>query len=327
MPETFEIPNTLGVASRAAAGCAIQTLDQLVEMCRAELDFPLKVIGQGSNIVPKSRVECFVCTLNLRGKELLQDGSTPLLKVWAGESWHELVDFCVAHGFFGIENLALIPGQVGAAPIQNIGAYGVELADVVDRVGVVDEQGHHFELSATECEFGYRDSVFKRNRAWTVVYLVLRLHTEPRVNLSYKELADFCQERVAQPSPQDVFQAVVEIRSRKLPNPNEHPNVGSFFKNPIVDADVLTTLQGKLADLVVYDVPQGYKLSAAQLIDRAGWKGRPATSVECWHKQPLVIVNRGAQNADEVLRFADNIAQDIHQRYGVALEMEPEILA
>ena len=291
------------------------------------MGLPFRAIGAGSNIVPQKHVDQYVCVMRNRGVQVVAESRTEVtLEVGAGEIWHDLVCLCSTQGWFGLENLALIPGTVGAAPIQNIGAYAVELADFVDSVFIADTHGETWRLARSDCEFGYRHSALKSQQGWVVVSVRLRLPKVFNPVISYSDLQRKFAERAPQTSS-ELIEAVVAIRSRKLPDPGQVPNAGSFFKNPIVTVAQASELERVVDNLVTYPDPRGIKLSGAQLIDHAGWKNRSDAQVGCWPDQALVLVNRGNASTLEVLAFAAAIQKDIEARYGVQLELEPSLLS
>lgn len=264
-----------------------------------------------------------------RGIKLLSDddGDDVVVEVQAGENWHEFVLHCVGQAWYGLENLALIPGTVGAAPVQNIGAYGVELDQRFHSVLAWDlRRARMVELGPCDCGFAYRDSIFKRAQAghWLIVAVRLRLSRRWQPVLSYPALAQAVSAESAKPTPRQVFEAVCAIRQSKLPDPAVLGNAGSFFKNPIVDASVYERIRSNEPDLVAY--PQGngaYKLAAGWLIDRAGWKGRRLGPVGVHDRQALVLVNHGGGTADDIQRLAEAVKADVERRFGATLEQEP----
>ena len=325
--ENALIPNTLGLISRAEYGCRLQTPADVVaalEFARTK-GLPLRVLGAGSNVVPLPTVRGVVAVMSSPGIHIIEDASTELLlEIGAGENWHQLVMHCVDRGWSGIENLALIPGSVGAAPVQNIGAYGVELCEVLDSVQIVDEQQQLRWLSAKECEFGYRKSLFQKHSELIIVAVRLRLSKVAKPSLRYPDLAAYFADNSAVTARQ-VAEAVISIRSAKLPNPDEYPNVGSFFKNPVIDA--ATTDEFRNLGLSVYATDVGVKLSAAELIDRCGWKEHPTEYVRCWPKQPLVLVCQNRANASHILSFANDVRASVASTFGIQLELEPLVLS
>lgn len=336
LEEQLQIPNTLALPAHAALGCqAFNPVDVAEAQTYArqhKLNFvPL---GEGSNIVPHARVRSFVCLLRTRGIEVLDDTADQIqVRAAAGENWHRFVMYCLQQGWFGLENLALIPGSVGAAPVQNIGAYGVEVAQFIETVEVLDEQGDEQVLNAADCRFSYRDSLFKQTSGQTILSVTLRLNKQDAPVIEYPELKARLHHQ-AEITAAQLADAVIAIRRSKLPAPEAHPNVGSFFKNPIVPKALADELRANMPDLQQFPLPeQGgsgreqVKLSAAQLIDRAGWKDKPAQRVACWRTQPLVLVNTGGASDAEVFAFAAAIAGDIESRYGIQLELEPSVLS
>ena len=327
------IPNTLALPARAKVGIRAVSIEDVQEGQRYSQNrgLPFLTLGEGSNVVARNYVAQFVCLMGLKGIELVAETQREVLvDVAAGENWHQTVSFTLAQGWYGLENLALIPGSVGAAPVQNIGAYGVEVAACVERVEIVDAQGERQLLDVGSCGFSYRNSIFKAHKDWVITRLRLRLQKQPDVVVAYPELqADLAAHHHSDPSPEDVFASVQRIRRNKLPDVNKAPNVGSFFKNPLVTKSFASSLQERFAWLKVFhqtDDGDMVKLSAAQLIDQLGWKDRPAPEVMCWETQPLVLVNRGKADSDAVLNFAESIREDVLSHFDVHLELEPSVL-
>lgn len=323
--------NTLGLPAVADWLCSITSLEdvtQALEFARAKR-IPVCVLGGGSNTVLRARVPGLVMKIANQGLEIIQeDEKSVTLRVAAGENWHELVINTLDRGWFGLENLALIPGNVGAAPIQNIGAYGVELSNFLEAVDIIDIATSEFStLGVKECELGYRDSIFKNRLKNRVIIWSVRL-TLSKValpNLGYPELARSVIS--AEPTPAEVANTVIRLRQSKLPDPEKIPNAGSFFKNPILSAEKARHLVSRLPDIPQYPQPDGsVKFPAAWLIDRAGWKGKRLDDVGVHDKQALVLVNYGDGSSAELLSLAEAIAGDIHNKFEINLEMEPVIL-
>lgn len=289
------------------------------------------ILGEGSNIVLAAATLDCVIHIASSGKQLIGDDEDYYyLNVAAGENWNELVDYCVANHYYGIENLALIPGSVGAAPVQNIGAYGVELQAFVHELSYVDTAAHTLQvMSADDCQFAYRDSIFKgalQDKA-VISSVTFKLAKKECLNLSY---AGIKQELNATNDSIDARQlrdAVVRIRRRKLPDPANLPNAGSFFKNPIVDQSTLTHLQSKFPALVFYPLEgeTQVKLAAGWLIDQAGWKGYRAGNVGVHEQQALVLINHGGATGAEILALAAAIQTSVLAKFSVALELEPRV--
>lgn len=326
--KNYAVPNTLNLTSVAARGCRVNSVEELkrVRSSAVEAGLSFFVLGQGSNIIPHPHVNKFVCQLSLRGVQIVRETTDEVfVRVAAGESWHEFVMSAVRNKWYGLENLALIPGSVGAAPVQNIGAYGVEVASTIQHVEVLSLNSEVQNISAEACEFSYRDSIFKRNRSQIILAVLFRLQKKAKVVVEYPQLKQQLKGLSSvEPTPEQIAAAVIQIRQAKLPDPSRDANVGSFFKNPIVSYKTAALILSKHKGLVQY--PQhngGVKLSAAQLIDRAGWKNKGTNAIECWPTQPLVIVNKSATQATEIIAFADAIKADIYKLYEVELELEP----
>jgi len=325
--------NTLGLASQAAACVAlehVEQLDALSDMARSHA--PLLILGGGSNMVLPAQVPGLVARVALRGLRLVEERDDAwIVEAAAGETWHEVVSACIAQGWDGLENLALIPGTVGAAPVQNIGAYGVELADRFDSLLAWNiPERRMARMTAADCRFAYRDSVFKHARpgVWLIASVRLALPRPWRPVLGYPDLqrdAELCAG--GPPTARAVFDAVCRIRRAKLPDPAVIGNAGSFFKNPLVDARMRDELLARFPGLVSYAQPDGrYKLAAGWLIDQCGWKGRSLGPAGVHDRQALVLVNRGGAKAEDVMALASAIQRDVMARYGVALEPEPVVV-
>ncbi|MDI4637665.1 MULTISPECIES: UDP-N-acetylmuramate dehydrogenase [Halomonadaceae] len=322
--------NTLGlpcVAERFATPATPAELAAVLHEARAA-GWPVTVLGGGSNLIlgdwlPGLVVQPVFAAYRC---ETLDDESLRV-HVDAGMNWHQLVMSLAEQGLWGIENLALIPGQCGAAPIQNIGAYGVELADVLERLHLVHlGDGREQVLEASDCAFGYRDSLFKRALDGRVVItrLELCLSTRPAPRLGYGDLAS----RVGPaPTPLEVAEAVCALRREKLPDPMVLANAGSFFKNPVVEAELAETLLRRHPDMPHFSQPGGrFKLAAGWLIDQCGLKGHRDGAFGVHDRQALVLVHHGGGNAEGLLRFADSIASRVLERFGVVLEREPRLV-
>ncbi len=333
--------NTLAIPARcrylARVNCVAE-LQALLEWRRQyerdqQRELPLLILGGGSNLVLSSDFPGLVISMGILGRELLgEDENSALLRAGGGENWHQWVQYCVESGYFGLENLGLIPGTVGAAPIQNIGAYGVELKDCFESLTAVEiSSGDEVTFNSAACRFAYRDSVFKQELLdrFIITSVTFRLHRHPDVRADYPALQQYLAgQGVGQPSPQQLFEAVCAIRSSKLPDPAQIPNAGSFFKNPLVGAGDFARLQQEYDDIVGYPQADGQvKLAAGWLIDRAGWRGYRLDGVGVHDKQALVLVNPGHAAGNTLLQLAQRIQDDIRQRYRVGLEIEPRVYA
>ncbi|TAN29769.1 MAG: UDP-N-acetylmuramate dehydrogenase [Castellaniella sp.] len=345
--------NTLGLSARALTAILDDEAD-IPDLHRAlaatdGAEPSLFVLGGGSNVVMDARPRHRVLRVALQGVRLWRETATHwIVEAAAGESWHGFVSHCLAHGWPGLENLALIPGTVGAAPVQNIGAYGVELADRLHSVVAWNLQvGRQYELSLQDCQFAYRDSLFKRANAgcWLIVRVRVALPKQWVPRLEYPDLqqhpflstrqnmradvGDATQpsasaESCPGPTPIQIFEAVCEIRRRKLPDPAVLGNAGSFFKNPLIPVAQAQSLQLRFPDLRVYPQSDGRaKLAAGWLIEHAGWKGKRLGPVGMHERQALVLVNHGGATTEDVLALAGAVRRDVQARFGVELEQEP----
>ena len=309
---------------------------------------PVTVLGQGSNSILQAVLPGLTLINRIAGREVVSETSErAVVKIGAGEDWHETVLWCHEQGFYGLENLALIPGSVGAAPVQNIGAYGVELSELLVCVQVIDRHsGESMVLSNADCEFSYRDSLFKRpegrNFIITAIELELSRACEPRV--TYPVLKAYLGRQLGerletleggpknnrslpQASHRDVLDAVIEIRRSKLPDPAQIPNVGSFFKNPVLPIAKVEALQIEHPQMPVFEVDGTHsKVPAGWLIDSLGWRGRDLEGVGVHEQHALVLVNRGAVSATAVMTLAEEIQRSVRDRFGVDLVMEPSVL-
>jgi UDP-N-acetylmuramate dehydrogenase len=293
---------------------------------------PKLILGGGSNLVLTRDVSAVVLKVEIPGRRLVAE--TPeawIVEAGAGEGWHDFVAWTLGQGWPGLENLALIPGTVGAAPVQNIGAYGVELADRFEALDGVDLiTGRSVTLTARQCAFGYRDSVFKQVLAGkTLITRVrFRLPRPWQPVLGYLDLQKRMQDTgITAPDPQTVFDWVCAIRRAKLPDPQQIGNAGSFFKNPVVSAEQCRDIIGRDPSVVHYPLPDGhFKLAAGWLIDACGWKGKSIGRAGVYERQALVLVNRGGAIGAEVLTLARAIQESVYGRFGIRLEPEPLIL-
>jgi UDP-N-acetylmuramate dehydrogenase len=287
------------------------------------------VLGGGSNILLTGDFDGLVLHICSTGIEKAgEDAHAIYVRVAAGENWHGFVQWTLKQGLAGLENLSLIPGSVGAAPIQNIGAYGVEVADYIHSVNMFDlDTGETCVLGNAACKFGYRDSVFKHSlhERGVILDVTFALPKQWRPNIRYAEVAqELDMRKCASPAAQDISEAVIAIRKRKLPDPAVLGNAGSFFKNPVVPAVQRDSLLEQYPQLKSYVQPDGsFKLAAGWLIDECGWKGKCAGAAGVHDKQALVLVNRGGATGSDIVRLAHAIQRDVRARFGVHLEPEP----
>jgi len=312
---------------------------------------PILIIGGGSNMLFTKDFEGIVIRINTKGIETAETGDGHILvTAQAGEVWDEFVDYCVNHGWAGIENLSLIPGTVGAAPIQNIGAYGVEVCDIIDSVNMVEiDSGNHLTLTRDECKFGYRDSIFKNELKGKVIVtaVTFKLNGIPEyfpegfqidnssicehlnaltLNLDYGNIREeISAMNITHPGIADVREAVCRIRRRKLPDPAELGNAGSFFKNPVVDNQIFSTLKEKFPDIPSYPSGNRMKIPAAWLIEQCGWKGKRFGDAGVHLNQPLVLVNYGSATGNQILDLSRQIIDSVFLKFGIDLVSEVNV--
>jgi UDP-N-acetylmuramate dehydrogenase len=323
--------NTFGIEARAQAYFPVTSIDELLSVLQdARLaGLPRLVLGGGSNLLLTRDFPGLVLHIGIKGIELTgEDEDAFYVKASAGENWHRFVLWTLAQGMAGLENLSLIPGSVGAAPIQNIGAYGVELKDRLHALTVLDMQtGKTIVLDRAACRFGYRDSIFKhelRDRA-VILDVTFSLPRRWEPNAGYADLVQELSARSIQtPTATQISEAVIAIRTRKLPDPALMGNAGSFFKNPLVTRQQFEALLEQYPKLAHYPQADGsIKLAAGWLIDQCGWKGKSLGAAGVYEKQALVLVNRGGASGQEIARLAAAIQADVMSRFGVTLEPEP----
>lgn len=321
--------NSMALPSVAEFYCRLEHSEQLEGILQfaQQQQLELHILAGGSNSLLPEQLSGLLLHIACRGIEVLwQNAQQCLLKVAAGEVWDELLQYCLENSLYGLENLAIIPGTVGAAPIQNIGAYGVEVASFIHRVHAYDRQLQAFvSLTAEQCQFAYRDSRFKRQRGRYIITAVeFMLNREFQANLSYQALKDRLAQR--QPSPENIRQAVIEQRNSRLPKPEELANAGSFFKNPVVKAEQFKQLQASYPNMPSFASEQGIKIPAAWLIEQCGWKGKALGAVGMYEKQALVMVNHGGAKLADVEKLAQAIIDDVKQQFAIELEPEPVIV-
>ena len=310
----------------------VDSVDSLIELLKQLGNNPFLILGEGSNTIFIEDYPATVIVNKIKGIKHTSDDSFDYLYVGAGENWHHLVEFCIQNGIGGFENLALIPGTVGAAPIQNIGAYGVEVKQFIERVDFINtsDMSCNFLLNS-QCEFAYRDSTFKRQklnqRIITHVHFVLpKRYT---LETSYGPLND-----MQQPTAKQIFEQVIKIRQAKLPNVAKLGNAGSFFKNPVISKELFIQLQDKFPNMPFYNVldthsqrqAEQVKVPAAWLIDQLGFKGTQLGQIGCHVTQPLVLVNLGKGEGTDLLLLARKIRDSVQQTFGITLENEVRLM-
>jgi len=294
-------------------------------------DGPVLMLGAGSNILFVADFPGLVVLNRIRGRQIIDaTDKHAYVRLFAGENWHQAVLWTLEQRLYGLENLALIPGLAGAAPIQNIGAYGTELGQFVDHVEVWDRtSGQARMLNRKACQFGYRDSIFKQQpERYFVIQVTLRLTRKARLRLNYPGIRqELDRLAIRQPSAEDVCQAVIRLRSAKLPDPDHTGNAGSFFKNPVVTEAKLKQLQSKWQDIPVFlDQSGRHKLSAAWLIEQCDWKGQRRGDAGMSAQHALVLINHGEASGRDLWDLANLVQQSVNERFGLMLEPEPLII-
>ena len=324
--------NTFGISSQAdhfSRFSSVEELRRLLEQFRGQ---ELLILGGGSNILFTKNFRGVALRNEIKGFEIINNSADHVLvRSGAGEVWHEFVMKCIEHGFAGLENLSLIPGSVGASPMQNIGAYGVEIKDVfhsLEALHIETGEIHTFDKDA--CEFGYRESVFKRKLKgqYVIVSVSFNLSKHPDPNTSYGAIeSELKKMGVTVPTIRDVSNAVIAIRTSKLPDPKLIGNAGSFFKNPVVDQSIVDKILDNYPDAPNYPAEPGKrKLAAGWLIEKAGWKGKTIDHYGVHKLQALVLVNYGGATGKEVYDLSSAIIADIQEKFGVTLEREVNIM-
>lgn len=329
---TFGLPAVAHTLVRVASEADVRRVVDHPELGRAKK----LILGAGSNLILSRDPDCVVVRVEIMGRRVVaQDDDAIVVEAGAGETWHDVVAWTLEQGWPGLENLALIPGTVGAAPVQNIGAYGIELKDRFESLDAVDlVTGRSVTLDARACRFGYRDSVFKHGgfgglAGKSVITRVrLRLPRRWAPVLGYVDLERKVHDtELTEPDARTVFDWVCTIRRNKLPDPREIGNVGSFFKNPVVSAEQCKDIIARDPHIVHYPLADGsYKLAAGWLIDACGWKGKSIGRAAVYDKQALVLVNRGGASGAEVLMLARAIQESVYGRFGIRLEPEPVVV-
>ena len=325
--------NTFGIAATAKYFACFSSENELVELLRNDLckTEPLFILGGGSNILLTQDFEGLVLANTIKGMEVLaEDNHSSTIEVGAGEVWHDFVLWSIDKNLSGIENLALIPGLVGASPMQNIGAYGLEVKDVITTVHFIEiGSGNSKILSNEDCNFGYRDSIFKHKLKEKVVItkVIFKLSKTPLNKTTYGAIEEELKNLNLEPSPKNISTAVINIRSRKLPDPKILGNSGSFFKNPIIETTQFENLKREFPEMVGYTISETKtKIAAGWLIDNAGLKGYRKADAGVHKNQALVLVNYGNATGLEIINLAKEIQEKIKDKYGISITPEVNIL-
>ena len=324
--------NTFGIDVKAKLFSPFSSQEQLADLLSAHSRLPVFVLGGGSNILFTKNYDGLVLRNEIMGIDLIKEDANHIyIKVGGGENWHQLVLYTLHRNWAGLENLSLIPGNVGASPMQNIGAYGVEVREVFDELEAFHIKDKKIRVfSVNDCEFGYRDSVFKRKykNEFVILNVTYRLNKAPHFNISYGALEQELENmKVTELTIQDVSRAVINIRSSKLPDPAAIGNAGSFFKNPEITEKQYKKLATSFPGIVGYPLENGgVKLAAGWLIEQCGWKGVRRGDAGCHAKQALVLVNYGNASGIEIFKLSEEILKSVKDKFGVVLQREVNII-
>ena len=326
--------NTFGIDARCRRFLEYETVSEAQRVARevGGSDEPLLIIGGGSNLLLTADFDGVVVHSAVRGHEVVgRDADTVLLRVGSGETWDDVVALCVQNGWHGAENLSLIPGEVGASAVQNIGAYGAEVCDLIEQVEAVSmESGDVVTIAGKDCGYGYRQSRFKQE--WKNRFLIT--HVTYRLNLRFDPRLDYGNIRqelerkgVERPTPEELRETIIAIRREKLPDPEVEGNAGSFFMNPVVDRSKYETLLEQYPDMPHYHVDESHeKIPAGWMIDRCGWKGRSMGKAGVHSRQALVLVNRGGATGGDIVSLCEAIRHDVADRFGIDIQPEVNIV-
>ncbi|EKB56841.1 UDP-N-acetylmuramate dehydrogenase [Bergeyella zoohelcum] len=325
--------NTFGIEAKTRFLVEIDSTEVLISFLNQKTDdLPILFLGGGSNILFTQDFEGYTILLKMKGiKEDIQDENTVWVTAMAGENWHDFVLYCIGKNYGGLENLSLIPGNVGTSPIQNIGAYGVEIKDRMHTCTVLDLEDNKVKVFQNqECKFGYRDSIFKQNKGryciLSVTFALTRRYHDIRTDYG-AILLELQKKNIEKPTIQQVSDAVIAIRTSKLPNPKKIGNAGSFFKNPVISHEEFQKIVALYPTIPHYPSPEGVKIPAGWLIENAGWKGKQISNVASHRSQALVIINAtGNATGKEIFDFSAQIIASIQQKYGIFLEREVNCL-
>jgi UDP-N-acetylmuramate dehydrogenase len=324
--------NTFGIDAYAKFFVEINHKEELVELFKDPKwhdETQRLILGGGSNMLFTQNFDGLVIKINIRGIEHRINHEEVIVESGAGEIWNDLVNYCVDWGFAGMENLSLIPGSVGASPVQNIGAYGIELKDVFESCEAFEiASGEFNHFDKISCQFDYRESIFKQKLKgkYIITSVKFKLSTQPNLNISYGAIEEELKKReIHQPSIKDISKVVSAIRVSKLPDPSTIGNAGSFFKNPVLQKNEFDLLHQKFPDIAHYITNNGIKLAAGWLIEQCGWKGKVVGNTGTWKNQALVLVNHGNATGNEIYNLSQNIIDSVKTKFGVNLEREVNI--
>ncbi len=323
---------TFGIQAKATSFSSFSSVEELNQLLQSAKNNSLLILGGGSNILFTKDFDGVVLKNEIHGFEKTEeDKEHVFIKAGGGENWHQFVLKCIDHNYGGIENLSLIPGSVGASPMQNIGAYGVEIKDIFHSLEALHiESGEVHTFDASQCEFGYRESIFKRKLKgqYIILSVTYRLTKVHKINSSYGAIkSELEKANITTPTIKDISNAVIAIRSSKLPDPKQIGNAGSFFKNPVVKTEQLAYIQQSYSNVPNYPAPNGMvKLAAGWLIEQAGWKGKTFKNYGVHKNQALVLVNYSDCTGLDIFNLSKDIIEDVKAKFGVELEREVNII-
>jgi UDP-N-acetylmuramate dehydrogenase len=324
--------NSFGIEASTSYYLPIHNSEDILSFLKSDLfmNLPAMILGGGSNVLFTGDFKGVVLHAQMKGIRVLSHTDDHcMLEVAAGESWDEFVNYCVERDLHGIENLSLIPGSVGASPIQNIGAYGAEVSDVIAKVNGIDlSDGSTKKFDTSECMFGYRDSIFKRElkNRFFITSVIFNLSKKASFRLDYGNLNEEVKS-LGNITLKNVRQAVINIRNSKLPDPLVTGNAGSFFKNPVISADLFENIQKEYPHVPSFPSSPGFvKIPAAWLIERCGWKGKTSGNAGVHDKQALIIVNKGNATGREIFDLSEKILKSVQKAFGIILEREVNVI-
>jgi len=309
----------------------IQSKEEMIKVKRSiSKNEKIIILGGGSNILFTKNFNGSILYNNILGKEIIKETKKNIyIKFGAGENWDKSVEFCVKNKWYGIENLSLIPGSVGAAPIQNIGAYGTEIKDYIYEVSGINLSNGKSQIYENKlCNFSYRNSIFKRKlkNIFFITHVTIKLSKSKKLNLSYNEVKKYFRNKKSNEITIDnVRKKIIEIRESKLPDPKKLGNCGSFFKNPLVDIYFFNNLKNKYPDIIAFKNSNGIKISAAWLIEKCGWKGYKKDNIGVYKNHALVLVNYGSNNGKKIFKLSEKIKESVNEKFNISLENEVNV--
>ena len=325
--------NTFGIEAKAKKFIAVHSVDELTQVLHQNKEEKKFVLGGGSNMLLTKDIDALVIHIDLKGKKIIdEDEDFVWVESQAGENWHEFVLWTISQNFGGLENMSLIPGNVGTTPVQNIGAYGTEIKDTFISCKAVDIENQQLkEFCKEECQFGYRESVFKNEQKdkYIIASVVFKLTKKNhKINISYGDIAgELNKNNIVEPTLNDISNAVITIRQSKLPDPKELGNSGSFFKNPIVLKSEFNAIHKRFPEMKYYDISETeVKVPAGWLIEQAGFKGKRFGDAGIHKNQALVLVNYGNATGQEILNISKDIQNTIFEKFGIRIEAEVNVI-